>query len=122
MTLQPCHYSKRGVEKSCTDLFIRLYQDLKARSIKMTLKITFIHKAHWVKDGDETVDWEIQNAKDGLSLLRSSGIKVEAMEKHDWMELLDIANLDLEIDNVYQTESPRCKLDNFIADFLLSLP
>ncbi len=121
ITIQPCHFSKLPGNKNCTERLLELKRIIakQHRTIRMVIKIAFLHKAHWFfEDKESYTAIEIENAKEGLKLLYRSGIQVEAMTRHDWIELIRIGKLNLDINEIYYSGSPRVEMDQFIRQFL----
>ena len=123
ITIQPCHKSQLShgyAAKSCSEILAQLYVNLlRPQKIGLTIKVAFLHKAHWFEEvRGSQLETEIKNAREGIRHLMNAGIHVEEMNKRDWEELARKGGLEINWDQMRYEQSSRAKMDEFIGRFL----
>ncbi len=89
MTYQPCHYSgghQRPLLISCTEELIKYNKEvLKPYNVQLQIKTAYIYRAFWQFENSHPKYWKmINNAKEGMRLLRVNNITVDAFNSEDW--------------------------------------
>ena len=113
MNKQPCFRSTRVKSKKCAQDLADFYNSYcLPRQIKLTINVCQLYKVDMRPSPSRKGD--IENALEGVRILRSAGIELKAMNEKSWKQLAGYANIKLRV-NIYRD---REKLDRHIAKFL----
>ena len=123
MNKQPCFRSTRHHDKipglkrkECSQDLVKFYKSYcLSHNIKLTINLCQLYKVDMPSSSSLK---DIENAKKGMEIMKSAGIKLKAMTENSWLQLAGYADIELpEYPN-----GDRQKLDQHIAEFLKSIP
>ena len=124
MNKQPCFRSTRHHEKipglkrkECSQDLVKFYTSYcLSHNIKLTINLCQLYKVDMPSSSSLR---DIENAKKGMEIMKSAGIKLKAMTENSWLQLAGYADIELP---EYTNGDDRQKLDQHIAEFLKSIP
>ena len=124
MNKQPCFRSTRHHDKmpglkrkECSQDLVKFYTSYcLSHNIKLTINLCQLYKVDMPSSSSLK---DIENAKKGMEIMKSVGIKLKAMTENSWLQLAGYADIELP---EYTNGDDRQKLDQHIAEFLKSIP